>query len=87
MGDGYYDFEATITIDPTAAGEITATLYNNGVPIPGAVSTATTADAGSIITLPVIGAVRNTCGASSVITCALSAAATVTNFAFKARKE
>lgn len=33
---GLYHFSADVTVNPTAAGIVTAQLYNNGVPIPSA---------------------------------------------------
>ena len=35
-GTGYYDVDASITVAPTAAGTVTATLVKDGVAIPGA---------------------------------------------------
>ena len=35
-GAGYYDVDASITVAPTAAGTVTATLIKDGVAIPGA---------------------------------------------------
>lgn len=87
FGDGYYDLDAIVVAEPVAAGAITATLYENGVPIPGATAS-TTATAASPVTLPIIGAVRKTCcGGVSSITCVLSGAATVTNYAFRAERK
>jgi hypothetical protein len=44
---GYYDISATIVATSTAAATVTAQLFANGVPIPGATSTFTIAAAGT----------------------------------------
>lgn len=31
VGNGYYDVDASITVAPTAAGTVTATLYKDGI--------------------------------------------------------
>ena len=36
VGKGYYDVDTSITVAPTAAGTVTATLYKDGVAVPGA---------------------------------------------------
>lgn len=87
-GPGYYEFSASVVCAPDAAGTVTATLLKDGSPIPGAVASATVADASSVVTLPVLAAVRLTCcgDSASAITCALSDAASVSSFAVLARK-
>ena len=40
-GTGYYDVDASITATLTAAGAVTATLYKDGVAVPGASATET----------------------------------------------
>ena len=42
-GAGYYDVDASITVAPTAAGTVTATLVKDGVAIPGATASAAAA--------------------------------------------
>lgn len=39
-GTGYYDVDASVTVAPTAAGTVTATLYKDGVAVPGATASA-----------------------------------------------
>ena len=86
-GAGYYTIDGSLTVVPTAAGEITATMYRDGVAIPGATATVTAAAAGDYVALPIVGVVRETCcDSASTITCALSAAAGVTNVAMKIEK-
>lgn len=81
-GSGYFDTEISLTVTPTAATAITAQLYQDGVAISGAFATATPADAGSFVTLPITGLVRNCgCDCSSVLTVRVNASCTVNNFA------
>lgn len=86
-GQGYYNIDCIIVAEAAAAEEITATLYRDGVAIPGATASAT-ADADSSVTLPIIGVVREQCcDSSSTITCRISAGATLTNVALRVVKE
>ena len=45
-GAGYYDVDVSITVAPTAAGTVTATLVKDGVAIPGATASAAAAAPG-----------------------------------------
>lgn len=83
---GYYDIDLNITLEPVAAGNITVTLLDNGVEIPGATALALGAP-----TVPVqfaIPAMIRTyrCGEPHNITVVLSAAATVTNSALRVER-
>lgn len=79
---GYFDVNANVTVEPTAAGPITATLLVNGTAYPGAVATGTAAAAGNAVTLPISAIVRAfCCTGPAVLTLILSAAGTVTNAA------
>ena len=86
-GTGYYDVDASITVAPTAAGTVTATLVKDGVAIPGATaSAAAAAGAPTVLSFPAL--VRQACCASgSALTLVLSgAAATVTNVALRVQR-
>ena len=37
-GEGYYKVDASISVAPTAEGNVTVALYNDGVQIPGAIA-------------------------------------------------
>jgi len=89
VGAGYYDISVAIVAAPTAAGDLTATLFKDGVEIPGATATATAVAAGDFVTLPLLPLVRQVCcGSSGSITCVLTGAASeVSNVAFKVIKE
>lgn len=86
-GTGYYDVDTSVTVAPTAAGTVTATLVRNGVPIPGATASAAAA-AGAPVVLAFPALVRQACCASgSALTLVLSgAAATVNNVAFRVQR-
>lgn len=84
---GYYDVDASITVLPTAAGAITATLLNNGVPVPGATATGTAAAAGNAVNLSISALIRQMCHCGiGTLTVALSAAGTVNNMAMRVER-
>ena len=88
-GEGYYTIDASVTVEPTAAGDVTVALYSNGEQIPGAVALAAAAAAADPVTLPIIGTIRNgCCGGSSNITAVLvEGLGTVTNVSVRVVKE
>ena len=84
---GYYDVDVSITVAPTAAGTVTATLVKDGVVIPGATaSAAAAAGAPTVLSFPAL--VRQACcAAGSALTLVLSgAAATVNNVALRVQR-
>lgn len=84
---GYFDCEVSMTVAPTAAGPITAQLFQDGVAIPGAFATATAAAAGNPVTLPITALVRNCgCDCNSVLSVRVNASCTVRNLACVAEK-
>lgn len=86
-GTGYYDVDASITVAPTAAGTVTATLVKDGVAIPGATaSAAAAAGAPTVLSFPAL--VRQACcAAGSALTLVLTgAAATVNNVALRVQR-
>lgn len=86
-GAGYYDVDASITVSPTAAGTVTATLVKDGVAIPGATASADAASgAPTVLSFPAL--VRQACCASgSALTLVLSGvAATVNNVALRVQR-
>lgn len=60
--EGYYLVNANVTAAATAAGELTATLYQDGAAVSGAVSTVTATAAGDVVVIPVNAIVRVLCG-------------------------
>ena len=60
-GAGYYTVVADVTVAPTAAGIVSVGVYNNGVQIPGAISSGAVATAANPITLPINTTIRQGC--------------------------
>ena len=60
-GAGYYDIDASITLAPTTAGDVTVTAYLDNVAIQGATASSTAADADEIINLSISSVVRQAC--------------------------
>ena len=86
-GAGYYDVDVSITVAPTAAGTVTATLVTDGVAIPGATaSAAAAAGAPTVLSFPAL--VRQACcAAGTALTLVLTgAAATVNNVALRVQR-
>lgn len=84
---GYYDVDASITVTPAEAGTITATLYKDGVAVPGASASATAAANGTVdLSIPAL--VRQVCcAAGSALTLVLTGvAATVNNVALRVQR-
>lgn len=79
-GKGYYDVDVNINLEGTVAGDVTLSLYRDGVRVPGATATVTTA-VGSMysVTIPCI--VRETCCCESEITVVISENAATVNSA------
>lgn len=77
---GYYDVYAGITTTPNAAGTVTATLYQDGVPVPGATASATVAATDTAVSLAFPAVVR-LCGecCTSNLTVVMSGVETVIN--------
>lgn len=58
---GYYDVDVSITANPITAGTVTATLYNNGVAVPGATTSGSVSTAANPVALPINAVVRVPC--------------------------
>lgn len=84
---GYYDVDVSITVSPTAAGTVTATLIKDGVVVPGATASANAA-AGAPVTLAFPALVRQACCASgSALSLVLTgAASTVSNVGLRVQR-
>lgn len=85
---GYYDVNISLTAAPTAAGTLTATLYKDGLAVPGATASAATSTAGNSVNLNIASLLRVPCDCSTdTLTVVLSgAAATVSNIVLVAEK-
>ena len=88
VNKGYYDVDVSITVSPTAAGTVTATLIKDGVVVPGATASANAAAAGAPVTLAFPALVRQACCASgSALSLVLTgAASTVSNVALRVQR-
>ena len=84
---GYYNVDVNVTDEPTAAGAVTVTLYQDGMPVTGAVAS-NTAAAGSDATAVAIPATVRVLGCnSSILTVVLTAGAgNMTNAAVRVIK-
>lgn len=88
---GYYDVDCNLTLEPTAIGPVSAQLYVNGEPYPGAIQTGYATAAGNPVPLsfhPSV-RVRKCCCGDGAVTLAVvlgEEGATVTNMGFRAKK-
>ena len=88
-GEGYYTIDGAVSVQPTAAGEVTVAIFSNGNPIPGLIAYGTTTAADSFITLPLVGTIRQGCCCDSAdnLTCVLvEGAGTVANVSLRVVK-
>lgn len=84
---GYYKISARVTDEPTAAGTVTVTLLQDGVPIPGAVASNTVAVASNPTSVTAGAIVRVVGCVTSNITAVLTAGAgSVTNVSVDVEK-
>ena len=89
-GVGYYSIDCNVVATIPTAGTLTATLFKNGVAIPGATASADTAADGDVVTLPISIMIRESCSCNdaSSITCVLTGvASTVSNISMRVVKD
>ena len=90
VGAGYYEIDASITVAPTAEGEVTVTAYKDGIIIQGATATETAAAAGDNVNLSISAIVREFCsccdGLSNLTFVLTGTESTVTNIAITVEK-
>ena len=87
-GNGYYKVNCSVTLEPAAIGNVSAQLYVNGVPYPGAEQTGYSAAANNPVSLSFPAIVR-LYGNDNLATLQVrlgDEAATVTNMAFTVEK-
>ncbi len=86
QGEGYYKCDCSVTLEPTAIGEVSAQLYVNGMPYQGAIQTGYSAAAGNPVPLSfpaIIRIPRYCCDTPMVLEIRLGEeGATATNMAF-----
>jgi len=88
-GIGYYNVDAIANVISTATGTVTASLYQDGVIIPGATVTVTSSEVGENIVLPISALIRLKCNCDeSLITVVISGQNTTSsNLSFRVEKE
>ena len=59
---GYYDCDISVTLAPTAIGNVTVSLYKEGVPIQGMTATESVSTANNPTNLSITGLIRENCG-------------------------
>lgn len=67
-GAGYYEINASLTAEATAAGEVTITVYKDGVPLQGATATETAAAVGDFVNLSISAIIREFCSCCDGLT-------------------
>lgn len=87
-GNGYYKCDCSVTLEPSAIGSVTAQLYLNGEPYPGAQATGYAATAGNPVNLsfPAIIRLYGCCNQGTLQVRLGDEGATVTNMAFSVEK-
>ena len=89
-GAGYYDIDASITAAPTSAGNVTITVFKDGVTIPGATATQSTSVANNPVNISLSSLVREFCsccdGLSNLTFVLSGTAAAITNVAIVVEK-
>ena len=89
-GEGYYTIDADVSVAPTAAGNVTIALYNNGVQIPGAIAYGSVTTAGNPTNLCINTTVRQGCccdSADNLTLVLLAGAGNVQNVSMRVVKE
>lgn len=88
-GQGYYAVDVSVTVAPTAAGDVTVALFGNNVQIPSAIATVTAADGGTV-TLPITTTIRQVCNcevADSLTVVLIEGSGVVSNISARVVKE
>lgn len=88
-GEGYYTVDVSAVATPTAAGNVTVSVFRNGVAIPGAIATDSVTTVGNSSTLAINTTVRlgcNCCGASSLTVVLTDGAGVIDNISMRVVK-
>ena len=89
-GQGYYTIDGNVSVAPTAVGNVTVALFNNGVQIPGAIAYGAVSTAGNSTTLPLETTIRQGCccdSADNITVVLIEGAGTVRNISLRVVKE
>jgi len=88
-GEGYYKVDATVSVAPTAVGNVTVALYNNGVQVQGAIGYGSVSTAENPVTIPIVSTIRQGCccdSADSLTLVLLEGAGDVLNVSLRVEK-
>lgn len=88
-GAGYYTVSGTVTLQPTAAGNVSVGVYVDGVPVMGSTITGSVSTANDPVTLPIETTVRQGCncdGASQISLVLTEGASTVVGTSLRVEK-
>ena len=88
-GQGYYTVDASISVAPTAAGNVTVALFNNGVQVPGAIAYDSVSTAANPTNLSIVATVRQGCccdSADNLTLVLLEGAGVVRNVSMRVEK-
>ena len=88
-GEGYYKVDASVSVEPTAEGNVTVALFNNGVQVQGAIAYSSVSTASNPVTLPIVSTIRQGCccdSADSLTLVLLEGAGAVTNVSLRVEK-
>ena len=88
-GCGYYMVDASVSVAPTAAGNVTVALYDNGVQVQGGIAYGSTTTAGNSVALPIVATIRRGCncnGADDITLVLVEGAGDVKNVSLRIEK-
>ena len=89
-GEGYYDLDASITLAPSAVGNVTITAFADNIAIPGATATASVSTANNPVNISLSSLYRKGCqccdGLSNITFVLTGTATSVTNVAIVVEK-
>lgn len=89
-GAGYYTVDASVSVAPTEAGNVTVGLYNNGVQVPGAIAYDSVSTATNPTNLSINTTIRLGCNcdsADNLTLVLLAGPGTVQNVSMRVTKE
>lgn len=88
-GEGYYTIDCDVSVSPTAAGNVTVAVYNNGAQIPGAIAYGSVSTAANPTSLSINATIRQGCccdSADNLTVVLLAGAGTVNNVSVRVEK-
>lgn len=86
---GYYLVDLAVTVTPTAAGNTTIVLNENGSPVQGAIGTGSVTTVGNSTTIPIVTTIRKGCcdtNVSNLTVVLTEGAGVVNNFSMRVQK-